>query len=69
MDKYQEEKLDKIIRVVTRTEKAVELLEAADSHTRLTKLETKNKTIMGLLLAIPTFGGLIFGALRYFKMV
>jgi len=39
------EKLDKIIRVTDRLELKVEQLVEADSHTRLTKLETRNKVI------------------------
>lgn len=61
-------KLDKIIRVVTRTEVKVEALEKADASTRLTKLETTQKNtkyILGLAMALPA---MIFSALRYFKL-
>lgn len=44
-EKTLEDKLDKLIRVVTRTETQVEALVKADSHTRLTKLETKSKVL------------------------
>lgn len=64
-----EEKLDKIIRVVTRTEVQVEALMAADSHTRITKLESSHKWMKALVVAVPSFGGLLFAGLRYFKMV
>jgi hypothetical protein len=39
------EKLDKIIRVTDRLELKVETLIDADSHTRLTKLETRNRVL------------------------
>jgi len=64
-----EEKLDKIIRVVTRTEVQVEALMKADAHTRLCKLESTSKFLKAAIVAIPSFGGLLFAALRYFKMV
>ena len=53
-----EDKLDKIIRVVTRTEVQVEALIRADAHTRLTKLESRNKAIAiaaGVLFSIAAF--------------
>lgn len=64
-----EDKLDKIIRVVTRTEVQVEALMEADAHTRITKLESAIKWTRGLVIAIPSFGGLVFAALRYFDKV
>lgn len=67
-DKQLEDKLDKIIRVVTRTEVQVEALMHADAHTRLTKLETTQKNgkwLVGICMAVPT---IVFSALRYFKV-
>jgi hypothetical protein len=61
-----EDKLDKIIRVVTRTEVQVEALMQADSHTRLTKLEAAHKFWKVLALAVPSFGGLTLGILKFF---
>jgi hypothetical protein len=60
------DKLDKIIRVVTRTEVQVEALMKADAHTRLTKLESAHKFWKSLAIAIPSFGGLIFAVLKFF---
>jgi hypothetical protein len=59
-----EEKLDKIIRVVTRTEVQVQALMEADAHTRLTKLETIHKFWRTCLIAVPGFGGLTLGLLK-----
>jgi len=64
-----EDKLDKIIRVVTRTEVQVEALMDADSHTRIVKLESAHRFWKAAVIAVPSFGGLLFAALRYFKMV
>jgi len=61
------DKLDKIIRVVTRTEVQVEALMAADSHTRITKLETAHRFWRSLAVAIPSFGGLIFLIVKFFN--
>ena len=44
-------------------------LEKADSHTRLCKLEGAHTFWKAAVIAVPSFGGLLFGALRYFKMV
>jgi hypothetical protein len=44
-EKTLEDKLDKLIRVTTRTETQVEALIKANAGTRLTKLETRNKVI------------------------
>jgi hypothetical protein len=63
-----EDKLDKIMRVVVRTETQVEALMQADSHTRLTKLETAHKFWRALLIALPSFGGLVLGALKLMSM-
>ena len=64
-----EDKLDKIIRVVTRTEVHVEALMKADSHTRITKLEAAHKFWKAAVIAVPSFGGLLFAALKYFNKV
>ena len=61
------DKLDKIIRVVTRTEVQVEALMKADSHTRITKLESAHKFWKGLVVAVPSLGGILFGIFRYFS--
>jgi hypothetical protein len=61
-----EDKLDKIIRVVTRTEVQVEGLMKADAHTRLTKLESAHKFWKALVFAVPSFGGLLVGILKFF---
>jgi len=63
------EKLDKIIRVVTRTEVQVEALMKADSHTRITKLESAHKFWKAVAIAVPSFGGLILGILKYFDQL
>jgi hypothetical protein len=74
-----EEKLDKIIRVVTRTEVQVEALmkgtevqvEAlmkADADNRITSIETGMKWMKGVIIAVPSFGALIFGAIRLYKL-
>jgi hypothetical protein len=68
MPNNMEDKLDKILRVVVRTEVQVEALMLADSHTRLTKLETAHKFWKGMAVAVPSFGGLLFGILRYLKV-
>ena len=64
-----EDKLDKIIRVVTRTEVQVEALMLADAHTRLTKLESAHKFWKGMAVAVPSLGGLILGMLKFFGQV
>jgi hypothetical protein len=61
------DKLDKIIRVVTRTEVQVEALMKADAHTRLTKLEAAHKFWKAVAIAFPSIGGLIVGLMRYFN--
>jgi hypothetical protein len=65
-DTTTEDKLDKIIRVVTRTEVQVEALMKADAHTRLTKLESAHKFWKGMAIAVPSFGGLVTGIWRIF---
>jgi hypothetical protein len=65
-DTTTEDKLDKIIRVVTRTEVQVEALMKADAHTRLTKLEQAHKFWKGMAIAVPSFGGLITGIWKVF---
>jgi hypothetical protein len=60
------DKLDKIIRVVTRTEVQVEALMKADSHTRITKLEQAHKFWKGVAIAVPSAAGLIFGVIEVF---
>lgn len=62
-----EDKLDKIIRVVTRTEVQVETLLEADLHTRITKLESAHKFWKTLAVAFPGFGTLAFGVFKYFQ--
>ena len=66
MDTKMEEKLDKIIRVVTRTEVQVEALMKADAHTRITKLESAHKFWKAVVIAMPSLGGLIFAVLKFF---
>lgn len=68
-DNRLEDKLDKIIRVVTRTEVQVEALMKADSHTRITKLESAHKFWKVLIIATPSFGGLALGALKFFDKI
>jgi hypothetical protein len=63
------DKLDKIIRVVTRTEVQVEALMKADAHTRITKLESAHKFWKAVVIAIPSFGGLTLAILRYFGQI
>jgi len=60
------DKLDKIIRVVTRTEVQVEALMQADAHTRITKLESAHKFWKAVAIAIPPLGALILGCMTYF---
>ena len=59
-----EDKLDKIVRVVTRTELHVEGLSKADLPIRITKLEQAHKFWKALLIAVPSFGALIVGILK-----
>jgi hypothetical protein len=59
-----EDKLDKIIRVVTRTEVQVEALMKADAHTRITKLESAHKFWKSLAIAVPSVGGLVVGIMK-----
>lgn len=61
------DKLDKIIRVVTRTEVQVEALMKADAHTRITKLESAHKFWKALVIAVPPIGVLILGLVSIFK--
>jgi hypothetical protein len=61
------DKLDKIIRVVTRTEVQVEALMKADAHTRITKLEQAHKFWKMMAMAVPSFSGLIFGAYKFLE--
>ena len=61
------DKLDKIIRVVTRTEVQVEALMKADAHTRITKLESAHKFWKGLVIAVPSLSGILFGILKLFN--
>jgi signal recognition particle GTPase len=58
------DKLDKIIRVVTRTEVQVEALMEADAHTRITRLEQAHKFWKALAIAVPSICGIVIGALR-----
>jgi hypothetical protein len=52
------DKLDRLIRVVDRTELHVENLLAADSGNRLTKLETKSSTLTwGAVVVLPLMFG------------
>ena len=60
------EKLDKIIRVVTRTEVQVEALMKADAHTRITKLESAHKFWKAVAIAVPSLGGLVLGIMKFF---
>jgi hypothetical protein len=64
-----EDKLDKITRVVIRTEVLVEALMKADAHTRITKLESAHKFWKALIIAVPSFGGLIAGILKFFGQI
>lgn len=64
-----EDKLDKIIRIVTKTEVKVEALMKADAHTRITKLETAHKFWKTICLAVPGFGTLLFGVLKFFEAI
>ena len=64
-----EDKLDRLLRVTTRTETQVKALMEADAGTRLTTIETtqkNNKYFLGLAMALPT---IVLSGLRYFKMV
>lgn len=63
------EKLDQIIRVVTRTEVQVEALMQADSHTRITKLEAAHKFWRALVIALPGFVVAVLGILSYFNHI
>jgi hypothetical protein len=65
-DTVTEDKLDKITRVVIRTEVLVETLMKADAHTRLTKLEQAHKFWKGMAIAVPSIGGLCTGIWRIF---
>jgi hypothetical protein len=64
-----EDKLDRIIRVVTRTEVQVEALMKADAHTRLTKLESAHKFWKTVALGVPSVGGVFSGILKYFGVI
>ena len=63
-DATLDDKLDKLLRVTTRTETQVQALVKIDAGTRLTKLETSNKvlkwagtTVVSILsLALTYFG-------------
>jgi hypothetical protein len=68
-DTTTEDKLDKIIRVVTRTEVQVEALMEADAHTRITKLESAHKFWKALGIAVPSFGGLTLGIMKFFGLI
>ena len=63
------DKLDKIIRVVTRTEVQVEALMKADAHTRITKLESAHKFWKGLVVAVPSLSGILFGVFKFFNVI
>ena len=63
------DKLDKIIRVVTRTEVQVEALMKADAHTRITKLESAHKFWKALVIAVPSFGGVVIAVLKFFGQI
>ena len=67
MEETNGDKLDKIIRVVTRTEVQVEALMKADSHTRITKLESAHKFWKGLVVAVPSACGILFGLFKLFS--
>ena len=64
-----EDKLDKIIRVVIRTEAQVEALIMADAHTRLTKLESAHKFWKAIGITVPSCGTLVLGVLKYFNRI
>ena len=61
-----EEKLEKILRVVTRTEVQVEQLVSKDMHTRITRLETRNKVLQWVGGIAISAMGLAITVLRYF---
>ena len=63
------DKLDKIIRIVIRTETQVAALMKADAHTRITKLESAHKFWKAVAIAVPSFGGLILATLKYFDQL
>ena len=63
------DKLDKIIRVVTRTEVQVEALMKADAHTRIIKLESAHKFWKAIFIAVPSLAGLVTGALKFFDKI
>ena len=62
-----EEKLDRILEVVVRTETNVEELKSKDLHTRVVRLESAHKFWKTIALASPAVAGAVFGALRYLK--
>lgn len=63
-----EDKLDKILEVVIRTETEVKEIKSKDLHTRVVKLESAHKFWKTIALATPPVVGCILGALRYFKV-
>jgi len=73
MDRRTEEKLDKILKVVTRTETQVEELRLHDTHTRVTRLETAHKFWKMIVLWVPTglsaLVGMIVGLLKIFDRI
>jgi len=68
-DAQLQEKLDKLLRVTTRTETQVEALVAQDSHTRICTLESAHKFWKALVIAVPSFGGLVLGLLKAFDKI
>ena len=63
-----EEKLDRILEVVIRTETEVKEIKSKDLHTRVVKLESAHKFWKTIAISSPAIAGAVFGALRYFKL-
>jgi hypothetical protein len=41
----------------------------ADAHTRITKLESAHKFWKALGIAVPSFGGLTLGIMKFFGLI
>jgi hypothetical protein len=64
----QEIQIDRAI-LKTKVEQLRDDLKEADAHTRICSLEQSRKVWKAVVVAIPAFGGLLLGILRYMKMV
>ena len=63
----QTKRIDEIYHIVTRTATQMEALVGQDLHTRVCELESAHRFWRGLVIFVPSLGGLIFAILKFFQ--